>query len=357
MKIKFIMKLSKLIIILFFLSGTVSAQIGGKGVYQFLNIPASSRTSALGGMNISIFDDDLNMSVNNPALLNNEMTKKVAINFLGYFAGVKSGHTSYAFNIKNYGVFAFGINFLNYGKFTAADETGIKTGEFSASEYAFNLTWSKELFKNINAGVNFKPIISQLERYKSFGIAFDLGMIYRNEKQFSAGLVIKNIGTEIKPYYSGHYEKIPIDFQIGVSKKLEHAPFRFSITANQLHRFDLTYDKPTDNKNTIFESSDQSNTGNKIENGIDKTLRHLVFGVEFTPLKSFYFDLGYNHRQRKELAVISKTGVVGFAWGFGLKLKRFDISYSRVKYHLSGSSNHIGLMLHIDKLKKLTKAE
>lgn len=40
-----------------------------------------------------------------------------------------------------------------------------------------------------------------LERYSSYGVAMDFGISYDNEL-LSAGLVVKNVGAQIKGYYS-----------------------------------------------------------------------------------------------------------------------------------------------------------
>ncbi len=349
------MKKSLSVIILLFIVNFLFSQTGGKTVYNFLNLINSGRTAGMGGKIISIYDDDINMSANNPALLNLEMTNKLSVNYIGYFAGIKSGYSAYAFELKKFGVFSAGIQYLNYGKFIGADEVGYKTGEFNASEYAFNLIWSKKLTEKIKAGVNMKPVISQFERYKSFGIAFDLGAVYHTENDFAAGLVGKNIGTQIKPYYEGHYEPLPFDLQLGISKKLAHAPFRLNITAHHLYKWDLTYDLPQNNTSSIFDDNGNSGGGKKLENALDNSLRHLIVGVEFIPLKSFYLNLGYNHQLRKELSIIDKSGVVGFSFGFGLKLKKFTLNYARTKYHLAGSSNQFSLTFNLKEFKKLLR--
>ena len=323
-------------------------------VFQFLKLSNSPRIEGSGGENISLYNDDLTMALNNPALLNSSMTKKVSVNYAGYFKEIKSGATGFAYEHEKYGIFAIGINYFSYGKFAGFDETGVSTGEFKASDYAFNLLYAKDLFKNFRAGINFKNIISQYEIYKSYGIAFDLGLNYRTENDFSFALCGKNIGTQIKPYYKGHYEKLPFDLQAGVSKKLAHAPFTLSITAHNLHKPNLSYDLPYGNDITIFDTGTEKENG-KFINFLDNSLRHIVLGVEFSPIKSFYFNLGYNHKMKKEMTIYNKSGIIGISWGFGLKLKKFQIAYSRSKYHFAGGVNNFSITLNLDKLKGISK--
>ena len=62
--------------------------------------------------------------------------------------------------------------------------SGIITGDFKAAEYAFSLIYSRQIDSSFNIGVNFKPILSQLEKYTSFGFAFDIGASWHNRVIF-----------------------------------------------------------------------------------------------------------------------------------------------------------------------------
>ena len=79
-------------------------------------------------------------------------------------------------------------------------------------------------------------------------------------------------------------------------------------------------------------------------------LRHVNAGIEFLPLKNFYFCLGYNFQRSRELRVESKVSTVGLSWGFGLNISKFQISYGRSHYHLAGSTNHFSITTNLDEL-------
>jgi hypothetical protein len=72
-------------------------------------------------------------------------------------------------------------------------------------------------------------------------------------------------------------------------------------------------------------------------------MRHIIIGVEFLPIDNFYFNLGYNYQRRQELKIPGRTGMVGFSWGFGVKINKFQISYGRATYHVAGASDHFSL--------------
>ena len=322
-------------------------QFGGTSTFSFLELTNSARLAALGGKNISIPDKDLNFVYDNPSLLDTSMSEHLVLNYVNYFAGINYGYVSYARNFKKTGMFASGLNYINYGSFIKADETGKITGEFSAFELALNLFWSKLLIDStLSIGVNLKPIYSQLETYNSFGLAVDVGLTYYVKKGISAALVVRNLGSQIKPYTPGNYEKIPLNIQLGLTQKLEHAPFRFSILYQYLNKWDLRYDK---NGNPSYSSSNQSNNlvDEKPITVIDNLFRHFIFSTEFLPAKGFNILLGYNHQRRKEMMVPTRPFLVGFSWGFYIKISKIKISYSQAFYHLAGASNHFSLNINM----------
>ena len=171
------------------------------------------------------------------------MDKSLAINYVNYFAGINYGMTMYSRSFPAIGNFAAGLTYLNYGSFKETDESGNITGTFTAAEYALSLIYSRNIDSLFTIGANLKPVLSHLEKYTSFGIALDVGASYHSRnKLFSAGLVIKNAGFQITSYAGEAREKLPFEIQAGVSQRLAHAPFRFSLTLRHLEKFDLTYD-------------------------------------------------------------------------------------------------------------------
>lgn len=312
--------------------------------------------ASLGGNQVAIVDDDLNLAFHNPALLRSGSDNQLVINYVNYFTDIQFGYVSYSKSFNKFGNVALGLHTISYGDFTATDIYGNKTGTFTAKENAINIIYSYQIDTTLTVGINVKPIFSTLEHYTSRGLATDLGIAYYNSKLLlAASLVLKNVGAQIKPYYSDHSEPIPFDLQLGISKRLAHAPFRFSLTAHHLQTFDLTYQKPEiQQTSSVF--SDNTEQQSKFEKFNDKIMRHVILGVEFLPFKSFYFNAGFNYQRRKELLIESKTGFVGYSWGFGLRISRFSIGYGRASYHLAGASNHFSFTINLGNLYR-KKAE
>ncbi len=339
--------------ILFLLSNISYSQIGGNSTYEFLNLTNSARISALGGDFLAIKDDDITLALSNPSLITDKMDNDLSFSFVNYFSDINMGFVSYSKSFEKHGSFVASMQFVDYGRFTYADETGQTFGKFVANEYAFNIGWARQLDSSFSIGSNLKTIYSCLETYKSYGIAVDVAATYNNSKKhFTSSLIAKNIGRQIKTYRDGNKEPLPFEIQIGLSKKLEKAPVRFSILINHLEKFDLTYEDPN---NPVVETdplTDEPLPEKKFEKAADKVMRHFVFGGELMPTKNFSILLGYNYQRRKELKIESKVSTVGFSWGFGFKISKINFSYGRATYHLAGAPNHITITTNISNFIK-----
>jgi hypothetical protein len=249
----------------------------------------------------------------------------------------------YSRSLQKTGNIAAGVTYLNYGSFTEADASGNITGSFNASESAFSVIYSRELDSMFTAGINFKPVLSHLEKYTSIGFAFDLGASWHDRRNaLSAGLVIRNIGYQITRYASEARGKLPFEIMAGVSARLTHAPFRLSLTLRHLEKYDLTnqYSATAEEKNSVA-------------SGLFENLaKHVIIGTEIIPHKNFYLSLGYNHQRRSELQTESKVAGTGFSWGFGINTSVLNIEFGRASYHLAGSSNHVSIIMRPDVMFK-----
>jgi len=320
----------------------LKSQTGGDNTYEFLNLTYSSRVASLGGVNVSVFDDDLNMAYSNPALLSTGMNKSLTLNYINYLAGINYGMTMYSMSFPRAGNFAAGLTYLNYGTFREADESGNITGSFSAAEYSMPMLWSLTYDTIFSAGICFKPLLSHLEKYTSFGVAFDIGLTWHSRDNLtSAGIVVKNAGLQITTYTGETREKLPFELQAGISHRLAHGPFRFSLTMRHLEKFNL-----------IHSYNNQNSNENEETGFTENVLRHIIAGAEFIPHRNFYFSAGYNYQRRKELQVESRVSTVGFSWGFGINTTFLNFGFGRATYHLAGASNHFTLVLRPDQLFK-----
>jgi len=340
-----------LTVLFLLVSGQLTAQQSGRA-YEFLGLPVSARVTALGGYPAPDFDSDLGPALMYPSLLRPEVSTHLSLNFVDYFGDINYGTVAFAKNFERLGTFSAALQYIDYGVFTEADETGEIYGQFGAGEYSFMIGWGRPLNERFSIGSNIKAIYSSLFEYYSWGLAADVSVTYLNpESLFAAGLVARNIGRQVAHYRENNSENLPFDLVLGVSKKLANAPLRFSFVAHNLHRFDLTYESPIRLPGQDYLGGEPTQTASeRVSEFSDKVMRHMVVGMEFLPSQNFAFRLGYNYRRRQEMKIDSRMSTVGFSWGFGVKVARFQLNYGRSNYHLAGAPNHISISTSINDL-------
>ncbi len=342
-----------LIFCLYALNGYIFAQIGGQKSYEFLNLPSSARLTALGGFLPSVHDEDVTLALGNPATLNERMHNNISFSHNFHFAGVQNGYFGYGRSIKKWGIEShFGVQYIDYGDFVRADVLGQQQGTFDARETAFLVGASKKLAERFTIGANLKSIFSRAEQYSSTGIAMDVGINYaRDSSRTIISLLIRNVGGELSTFSDTRFGT-PLDVQIGISRRLKHLPFRFSVIAHQLHIADVRYDDPNNRNNVDFFGEEVK--VNKFSQTMDNVFRHLIFNGEMMLGKNENLRLraGYNHLRRRELSLTTFRSLAGFSFGVGVKVNAFKIDYGAGYHHLVGAVNHLTVSTDLSKFFK-----
>lgn len=327
------------------------SQIGGKNSFEFVDMAANAHSAGIGGLNVSVKDGDINMILQNPALLNSDMHKHLALNYLPYFADIKGTSLAYGYNFGKKGMYAGGLQYNYYGEIKATDPTGADLGTFKPNEY-FIFASRSHAIDNYSIGATLKFASSSIENYNSLAIMSDIGGVFKHpKKDFTIGLVFKNIGFAVKKYTPDSKVVIPFDVQLGTTIKPEHMPFRLSITAHHLYKWDIVYLDPTIRGQVDWD-------GNEIKpktSFADKLGRHFILGGEFILSKNFHLRLGYNYLRRRELRLQSKSGGAGLSFGFMMKVKSFEIAYSKAYYHVAGGANYLSIVIDFSKVFKKKK--
>lgn len=320
------------------------AQIGGTYAFEWLQSPLNARLTALGGSQITVKDNDLALAAANPSLLNANTHRQISVNHSFTFADIGTGFLGYGHSIDSITYAYIGIGYATYGDFIGADAIGNETAIFSGSEVALQVGVGRQMNERISLGVSFKPVYGTLESYNSFGLAADVGLTYQKPNApWSASFLVKNIGTQFSAY-GNETSSMPLDVQIGYSRKLKYLPFRFSILLHNLHRWDVRYDDPNAPEETDI-LGNPINTSSDFSKRLDNLFRHVALGGEFLLGKNqnFRVRFGYNHLRRKELTVSSFRSLAGFSGGIGFKIKGFRIDYGIGYYHLAGGTNHLSI--------------
>ncbi len=334
----------KFLCFILFIFGTLTySQVGGKSVYQFLNLVTSPRQAALGGKTLTIFDYDVNQANFNPATINPEMDNHLALNYGSYYGDVTYGTAAYAYTYdRHVQTFYAGVNYVNYGKIEGYDENGVSTGTFTGSDAALSFGYAYNIPNtDWHIGASGKLINSALESYNSFGGAIDLGALYVNERSaINYAFVVRNIGTQFTTY-AGQHEKLPMEVMAGISQELDNVPIRWHLTLENLQQWNVSFSNPARSQNSIDGSSTPEKTS-----FFNNALRHVIFGVELFPQKGFNIRLGYNFRRGEELRLLEQRNFSGISLGLGLKMGRLKFDYSYSRYTLAANTSLFGLTIN-----------
>ncbi len=327
-----------------------SAQLGGKSVFRIFDIPSSARIAALGGSPVAVVDNDLNLGLFNPALLNEEMKRQVALSYLPYIDKITIGYASYCHHFDSVGITTSGsVQYVDYGTFTRTDETGQEQGTFKAGEYAIQLGGGMALDSLFRIGANVKFVMSNLDGYKANAIAADIGgVFYKRSIGLTVAATLRNIGAVTKTY-TGTEEKLPFQVQLSTTYKFKHAPFRLGLSLDNLQTWDLTYTDPA-KQNQI-----DPTTGEVIVNeitGVEKALWHIVPSAEILFGKNFMLRFAYNYKRRQELAIDEAPGLTGMSMGIGLRVSKLHLSYGLAQYYPGSASNTISLAIRFADFRK-----
>lgn len=280
--------------------------------FSFLRLPVSAHVAALGGDNITLTEDDATLIFHNPALIQYSSDLTLNLDMMTYMQGSVTASASFVKAVGERGTWGVCGRYMNYGSMKEMTTTGEQTGTFSARDIALGGTFSYGLSEKLSGGITAKLLASYIGQYNSLAAAVDLGLnYYDDEHEWSISAVARNLGGQLTAY-EDDFERLPLDLQLGVSKRLVGSPLRFSLTLVRL---------------------------NDWEYGIGK---HFIIGADLLLSEQLYVALGYNPLRASEMKISSGDGEsahgAGLSIGGGLQLERFKLHVAYGKYHVSSSS-------------------
>ena len=316
----------------------------GRTAYNFLNVTTSSHAYGLGGTNISIIDDDINLYEQNPALLGSEVDMQLGVSYMRYLGGSNFASVRFGKEAGEHSAWAAGIQYFGYGSMTNRDENGVELGTFNPRDIIVTGSYSHDFNDRIRGGISLKFIQSSYEQYSAMAIAADLGFNYYNpDKDLSLSIVAKNLGGQVKRF-NDHYDRLPWDIQLGYSQTLGNSPFRLSITAHNLSKMKLPYyDRIDDNDpNSALELKSKF---------ISNLFRHMVFALEYAPTEKFYIGLGYNHKTKTDMATYSRNFLSGFSAAAGLNTSKLRVGIAFAQPHIGGTTFMVNFSTNLYEFK------
>jgi hypothetical protein len=317
--------------------------LGGSATYNFLKLPASPALTAVGGVNTSYVSNDVGLALNNPALLNKEVHSQLGLTFNSFFAAVKAYNLAGAYHHDKLKTsFGGGVFFIDYGNTAQTDASGNVEGEFRPKDFVLQAAVSRNYLEKWQYGFVAKFIHSDYGQYQSSGLAFDFGLLYSDTSNlFSFGVLAKNMGIQLSTY-QGTKEDLPFDLQIGVTKKLAKAPLGFSLSAQQIHLWNLTY------QDTVFNTENNFSSSNS---ALHELFNHFVFATHVYLGNHIQLLVGYNRLRRSELNLGSSgNGLNGFSGGMVARFRKLHVQYARAYFQRSYAYNQIGINLFMNQL-------
>lgn len=322
------------------LAATAAYAADGSTAYNFLNITSSSKVYGLGGVNISLVDDDLGIIDQNPALLGAEMDNQIMLDYMHYLGGSNFAGLRYARQAGDHGAWSAAIRYFGYGSMKETLPDGSAIGTFSPKDLSFSGAYSHDITDRLRGGIDLKMIYSSYADYSAFAISTDLGInYYDSERDLSLSAVVANLGGQVKRF-NDSYDRLPFDIRLGWSQSFGSFPVRFSITAWNLTKWHLPF----------TETGDGSDTGEpKVKDSFSSNLfRHLVFGADLISSDNFYLGIGYNYKTRTDMSTYSRSFVSGFSLAGGIRVSSFSVGLALAQPHSGATTLMLNLSCNIN---------
>ncbi|MDE6109924.1 MAG: type IX secretion system protein PorQ [Muribaculaceae bacterium] len=317
----------------------VAAQ-DGSAAYSWLNVTSSSKIYGLGGVNISLVDDDVMSTEGNPALLGPEMSNQIGLNYMHYIGGSNFAGIRYAHSAGERGAWSAAVRYFGYGSMRETLPDGSIVGEFSPKDVSFGATYSHDIAGRWRGGIRLQGLYSAYADYSAFALSTDLGVnYYDDEHDLSLSLVVANLGGQLKRFHES-YDKLPIDVRLGWSQSFGAFPVRFSVTAWNLTKWHLPYVEAGDGTTEpVVKDSFKSNL-----------LRHLVFGADIIASPNYYIGLGYNYKTRTDMSTYSRSFLSGFSLCGGFNVRSFSIGAAFAQPHTGATTFMLNVTCNLSEL-------
>lgn len=311
----------------------------GSTAYNFLNVTSSTRIYGLGGVNISLVNEDITVTDQNPALLGPEMSNMAALNYMRYIGGSNFAGLRYGHSAGEHAAWAAHIQYFGYGSMKETLPDGSIVGSFSPKDVAFGGTYSHDITDRLRGGIGLKLLYSAYADYSAFAVATDLGINYYDpERDMSLSLVVANLGGQVKRF-NDRYDRLPFDVRLGWSQALGSLPLRLSVTAWNLTKWHLPYVDAGDGSD-----SSQWETKDKFMSNL---FRHIVFGLDLISSPNYYISLGYNYKTRTDMNTYSRNFFSGFSIGLGIRVRQFGIGAALAQPHVGAMTFMFNLAMRL----------
>ncbi|RLC49044.1 MAG: hypothetical protein DRH57_00905 [Candidatus Cloacimonadota bacterium] len=288
--------LTMIIITMPLFADKVDSSAGEYG-FQLLKVDIGADNVSKGSA-VSAQAGDASIMWYNPAATNFSDRSNVHFTHNEWIFDTRIEHISLMVNKGKYSL-GGGITYLNYGKIDRRNSQGNLIGEFNPTDIIGNINFSLRTLPNLYCGVNVKGLFEKIHIETSYGMAVDLGIIYRtmlNGLNLSA--VVQNLGTTSK--MAKEKIDLPIAYKFGVGYQLPFSFLNLHIATDVIKYVDDDNAKVNCGLQYVFQDKVFTRIGYKfnydeenITAGLGFKINCYHFDYAYVPFQS---DIGATHR-------------------------------------------------------------
>ncbi len=292
-------------------------------------VPVGARDLALGGSDVAT-TSGLNAIYWNPAGFSIMPSRALAqFSTMNIFNDIRVNYLAVGVAAGRFGSFGVSLKAFDFGDIpltTVEDMDGASGRTFSPTFTTMGVTYARRLTDAIRVGVTGKVIYESIPRASASAFAVDMGIQYENLGHInglSIGLVVKNIGTNMK--YSG-------SGLLNQAQEQNSSFYDFRSREASSDQLPSTVELGLTYRRNITETSDLVLAGVFQNNNFDND--RYKFGLEYVFNDLIALRGGYQFNQGVEL----ENTLYGLTLGLGLHLKVggsslwFDYTYRDSQY-------------------------
>jgi len=204
------MKKTKLISLLVFFAlgqGFCAASTGPGAGTSGAAILASQngvRPNGMGNAFVAVADD-IDSMFSNPAGLGALNNAEFSTTYRQLYEGISYGHLAVALplgalsssNVSRFGTVGVSFGILDYGSLAGTDANGNSTGNFSAADSLWTITYGKTFFDRLSLGMSAKIYNLRIDDQQASGTAYDFGTRYKLSPMWTLGASVFNRGNDV----------------------------------------------------------------------------------------------------------------------------------------------------------------
>jgi hypothetical protein len=196
---------------------SIAGNLSGSVTAQWLKIPIDARGAAMGSVQVPLAQGALSMSYNPSGILSVEEAS-FGVSYNQWFADIQHSYFAGVVNLHELGTVGVAVTMLTTGEMDVTTPLAPEgTGEkFKVGEYAYTLTYARQITDMFGLGLSVKNIKSYLynDDISSSTIAFDIGTLYDIPAlKTRLGISVTNLGRDLR--YINEQYSIPTALKFG----------------------------------------------------------------------------------------------------------------------------------------------